>query len=78
MFSFGMTHILKLSVDDYMYVTLHQNYAYDVSHFQELPDGGALDRAAVHAFLCSTAELAEATNEKVEAMKAILKARGIQ
>jgi uncharacterized hydantoinase/oxoprolinase family protein len=45
---------------------------------KEMPDGGALDRAAVHAFLTYTAELAEATNERVESMKAILRARGIQ
>ena len=45
---------------------------------QELPDGAALSREAVHSFLTSIAELAEATNEKVESMKAVLRARGIQ
>ena len=45
---------------------------------QELPDGVALSREAVHSFLTSIAELAEVTNEKVESMKAVLRARGIQ
>ena len=45
---------------------------------QELPDGAALSREAVHSFLTSIAELAEVTNEKVESMKAVLRARGIQ
>ena len=45
---------------------------------QELPDGDALSREAVHSFLTTIAELAESTNEKVESMKAVLRARGIQ
>ena len=44
--------------------------------FQELPDGGVVDRASLGTFLNTIASLAEGTNETVESLKAILKTRG--